>query len=161
MKIGILSDSHDNLPAVAAAVEVFNEAGVSLVLHAGDLVAPFVSRPLKELKAPFTAIFGNNDGDRLFLSRTFEGQIHKGPLALTHEGKRILLMHEPDNLDALADSGHFDAIIYGHTHDVDVREGKTLVVNPGECGGWVREKCTAALWDLESGGVEIVDLSPA
>ena len=39
MKIGIMSDSHDNMPKIAAAVKCFNEAGVEHVVHAGDFAA--------------------------------------------------------------------------------------------------------------------------
>ena len=42
MKIGVLSDSHDNVHMVAKAVELFNDEGVVLVVHAGDFIAPFV-----------------------------------------------------------------------------------------------------------------------
>jgi len=156
MKIGIMSDSHDNLPAIAKAVSVFNDAEVSLVIHAGDLVAPFVSKPLAELEMDFIAVFGNNDGERFGLSRVFEGKIHRPPYELDYNGKKILILHEPDNLDALVASGYFDAIIYGHTHDVDIQRGRTIVINPGECGGWLRGRRTVALWDVELGEVEIV-----
>jgi len=47
MKIGIMSDSHDNMNMVAKAVELFNQRGVSRVLHAGDIIAPFFTIPLK------------------------------------------------------------------------------------------------------------------
>jgi len=156
MKIGIMSDSHDNLPAIAKAVSVFNDAEVSLVIHAGDLVAPFVSRPLADLEMDFVAVFGNNDGERFGLSRVFGEKIHRPPYELDYNGKKILILHEPDNLDALVASGYFDAIIYGHTHDVDIRKGRTIVINPGECGGWLRGRRTVALWDVELGEVEIV-----
>jgi putative phosphoesterase len=36
--IGIISDTHDNLPAIKRAVDLFNEKNVDLVLHAGDFV---------------------------------------------------------------------------------------------------------------------------
>lgn len=156
MKIGILSDSHDNLPAIAKAVTLFNDAGVSQVLHAGDLVSPFVSLPLKNLEMDFQAVFGNNDGEILGLSRVFEGRIHRAPYSLKVGKLNILLLHEPDNLDVLEASGRFDAIVYGHTHEVDIRQGKTLVINPGECGGWVKGRRTVALWDVDSGDVEII-----
>ena len=42
--IGVMSDSHDNVDAVRAAVEVFKSAGCKLVIHAGDFVAPFAAR---------------------------------------------------------------------------------------------------------------------
>ncbi len=156
MKIGIMADSHDNLSAIGKAVSVFNDAEVSLVIHAGDLIAPFVSKPLMDLNGEFTAVFGNNDGERFGLAHVFEGKIHRAPYLMRYREKNVLILHEPDNLGALVDSDHFDLIVYGHTHDVDVQQGKTLVVNPGECCGWLRGKRTVALWDMESNDVEIV-----
>lgn len=41
MRIGILSDTHDNLPAIKRAVDFFNQQKVQFVLHAGDFIAPF------------------------------------------------------------------------------------------------------------------------
>ena len=36
MRVGVLSDSHDRVPAIAEFARLFREAGVSIVLHAGD-----------------------------------------------------------------------------------------------------------------------------
>lgn len=156
MKVGIMADSHDNLPAVAKAVSFFNDAEVSLVIHAGDLIAPFVSKPLDKLEMDFVAVFGNNDGERFGLAKVLEGKIHRAPHTVNVNGKKILIIHEPDNLDALVTSLFFNTVIYGHTHDIDIQKGKTLVVNPGECGGWLRGRRTVVLWDMESGDVEVV-----
>jgi len=41
MKVGIMSDSHDRLPYIKRAVDIFNRESVDLVLHAGDYVAHF------------------------------------------------------------------------------------------------------------------------
>ena len=158
MKVGIMSDSHDNVPAIAKAVGFFNDAGVSLVIHAGDLVSPFVSKPMKELEMEFEIVFGNNDGERLGLAHVFGGRIRRPPHIVLHEGRRILVLHEPDNLDALIASNRFDVIVYGHTHELDIRKGDTLVINPGECGGWVGGRRTVVLWDMESGDVEIMQV---
>lgn len=156
MKIGIMADSHDNMTALAKAVSVFNDAEVNLVIHAGDLVAPFVAKPLKHLQMDFVAIFGNNDGERFGLSNVFYKKIHRPPHLIKFNEKKILICHEPDNIDALAASGYFNAIIYGHTHEADIRQGKTLVINPGETGGWLNGRRTVALWDLYSDEVEII-----
>jgi len=48
LKLGILSDTHDNVPQVRKAVALFNREMVDLVLHAGDYVAPFSVKPLFE-----------------------------------------------------------------------------------------------------------------
>jgi uncharacterized protein len=158
MKIGILSDSHDNLPAISKAVSLFNDADVSLVVHAGDLVSPFVSLPLKELRVEFTAVFGNNDGERIGLYNVFKGRIHRPPHELDFGGKKILILHEPDNLELLAGTGHYDAIIYGHTHIAHVRKDRTWVINPGETAGWLKGKRTVAVWDLSADDVQVLPI---
>ncbi|HDI51509.1 YfcE family phosphodiesterase [candidate division KSB1 bacterium] len=158
MRVGIMADSHDNMHALKKAVDYFNRSKVMHVLHAGDLVAPFTARELSRLECPLTIVFGNNDGDRLLLKKVFKETIHRAPHQLQLAGKEILLLHEPDNLEALQASGHFDAIIYGHTHQVAVDREATLAINPGECGGWLTNKCTVAIWEVESNEVEIVEL---
>lgn len=42
-------------------------------------------------------------------------------------------------------------VITGHTHEVvnETRDG-TLLLNPGECCGWVTDRCTAAVLDMDS-----------
>ena len=37
MRIGIVSDTHNNLGNVAAIVELFNQAKVDRVIHTGDI----------------------------------------------------------------------------------------------------------------------------
>jgi len=66
MQIGIVSDTHDDLDAVEAAVELLNDAGVDAVVHCGDFVAPFSVTPfdIEGGDAPnFYAVRGNNDGE--------------------------------------------------------------------------------------------------
>jgi len=152
MKLGIMSDSHDNLPLISKAVELFNNENVDLVLHAGDFVSPFTANILKDLNAKFVGVFGNNDGDKLFLRRRFEaiGNIHEDYCELVLDGKKIVLMHQPKFLEALVASAKYDLIIYGHTHEVDIRQGPPVVVNPGECGGWLTGTATVVVIDLDS-----------
>ena len=160
MKIGILSDSHDNLPALERIVERFNAEKVDLVLHAGDFVSPFTSIPLAKLRAPFVGVFGNNDGDRIYLIRRFEGigTLHSGLHAFEVGGIRIALMHEPQAVDALTASGAYDLIVYGHTHKLDLRPGSPAVVNPGEAGGWLSGRSTAVVFDAGTGRPELIAL---
>lgn len=159
MKIGIMSDSHDNLPKIRAAISVFEEEKVGLVIHAGDLVAPFAAKELRKIKSQFVAVFGNNDGERLGLARILGDEIHEAPYQLKIKELKILVCHEPYALAALKQSGFYDAIIYGHTHEVDVQKnGPSLIINPGECGGWVNQRSTVAIWDTESSDVEIIEI---
>ena len=40
MKIGLISDTHDNIQNIQNAVSLFNDTHVSFVIHAGDIVSP-------------------------------------------------------------------------------------------------------------------------
>ena len=157
MKIGIITDSHDHRENLKKAVEIFNDAKVDKVLHAGDLVAPFTKRELGNLTMPLICVFGNNDGERLGLKQAF-GEIYVPPLHMTIDGKKIVLMHEPDNLEAVAESGHFDIVIYGHTHNIDIRREKSLIFNPGESCGWLTGKSHIAILDLKTLHHELIEL---
>jgi len=158
MKVVMMSDSHDNLDALQRAVDYCNKNNVEHVLHAGDLVAPFVNRVLKNLKAPITIVFGNNDGERHGLRLTFKDRIFEPPHELTLDGKRILMLHDPIVLDALRQSRKYDLILYGHLHEIELTREPTLVVNPGEIGGWLTGKSTLAVWDTQTNDVQIVEI---
>lgn len=158
MKLGVLADSHDHLDNLRKAMAAFKKAGVEKVIHAGDFVAPFTLPVLGEAGVPVVGVFGNNDGERVGLSRGFArlGELHERPHELELNGRRVLLLHEPVALTELASA--FDLVIYGHTHRVDV--GHNLL-NPGEVCGWVTGKASCALVELPETGapqIEIVDL---
>ena len=159
MKLGLISDTHDNVPMVKKAVEVFIRENVDLILHAGDYVAPFSLKPFLELECDFSGVWGNNDGDRIALQSMAQGKIMESPNVEVYDEKKILLGHHFVTLDALISSQKFFMIIYGHTHLPEIRKvGGTLVVNPGECGGWVYGKSTIAVCDLENQRAEILTL---
>jgi putative phosphoesterase len=159
MLIGIISDTHDNQDKTRKAVELFNSKGVEYVIHAGDYTSPFTLKLFKELNCKYVGVFGNNDGDKILLLERSEGNIHYQPYIFTLQNRKIVVLHEHQLVDALADSGHFDLIIYGHTHVPDVRKVKnTLVVNPGEAGKWLYGKSTVAVADLEKMEAEIIEL---
>lgn len=161
MKIGIISDTHENMPKIRKAVELFNREEVEVVLHGGDIISPITAKEFSKLNAPFIGVFGNNDGDKLFLTERYKkfGKIHSKRYEGEFGGKSLLLIHEPDMLDALAISGVYDIIVYGHTHRSEIsRRGDTLVINPGEGGGWITGIATAALLDTETMEAELVEL---
>ena len=74
--------------------------------------------------------------------------------------KNVIMLHKEGLIDALAESQKYEVIIYGHTHRTDLRKiGKTLIINPGECGGWLSGKSTIALMDLKTLEAKIVELA--
>lgn len=170
MLVGIISDTHDDLKAVDKAVKVFKERGVEIVLHLGDIVAPFtLARFKKNGVEKLIAVFGNNCGERLGLRRVASEHgytINEPPHVLELEGKRILMLHGwgPTEhtkrlVESLARSGDYDVILYGHTHLVDVRRvNGTLIVNPGEACGCLTGKKTIAILDIKTLNVEVIEL---
>ena len=160
MLAGVIADTHDNMNTLRKAIDIFNERGVGVVLHAGDYIAPFTSREFQRLECRLVGVFGNNDGEKFGLVKQFEdfGELHDGVHQLELEGKKIAITHYPEIADTLAGSDAYDAIIYGHTHTAEVRGKKPMVINPGECGGWLEGQSTIALLDLEAMKAEVIEL---
>lgn len=161
MRIGVLSDSHDNRPSLRRAAALFREAGCGLVVHAGDFVAPFAARELEAAGCPVRAVFGNCDGEKEGLRDALEafGSIREAPAIFKAGGLRILLTHLNGPVEAYVRRKKYDVVIFGHTHVPEVRrEDGTLVLNPGEAGGWTTGRSTVALLDSETAEAEIVGL---
>ncbi len=164
MLVGIISDTHDNLLKLRDAIKILNTENVSLVVHSGDFIAPFSIPPLNQLNCRIIATFGNNDGDYEGLQNKFseiDGIIKVQPVVEILDEKSICIVHG-DHLDLLNTvlvSGQFDLVVSGHTHRPKTEHvGRTLHVNPGECGGWVTGRSTIAIVDLEENTAKIIDI---
>ncbi|RMG00624.1 MAG: metallophosphoesterase [Nitrospirae bacterium] len=160
MKLGIISDTHDNMDRVKQAISIFNDEGVDMVLHAGDITSPFALIPFnEELRADYKGIFGNNDGDRLLITQRSGGRITPQPLKTELDGRKVVVIHEPYLLKEITASGMYDLVIYGHTHRAEIkREGKTLIINPGEAGHWLYGKATIAILETDTMEGRIINL---
>lgn len=161
MKIGILADSHDHVPNVEKAAALFAAIGVEAVIHAGDFCSPFAIPPLAALGKRLVAVFGNNDGERLGLAKRIEpfGEVQPNVAEASFGERRIAVTHYPEIAEPLALAGRHDLVVYGHTHHLESRRvGSTLVLNPGEAGGWLTRRSTVAVVDLATLAVEIHDL---
>jgi putative phosphoesterase len=164
MLVGVISDSHDNVPAIERAVEILNTKKVGFVIHAGDFVAPFSLKPLENLRCPWIGVFGNNDGEQKGLTNTSKGRIQLEPYELNLDGKKVVVVHNLEAFEAedLIQKGA-QIIISGHTHQPGIRKDRAdtvVFVNPGELGGWLFGKKTLALIDTESldGSIEELPL---
>lgn len=156
--IGIMSDSHDNIINIRKAVDIFNQAGCRLVIHAGDVVAPFAARELKNLRCPVKAVFGNCDGEKEGLVQVFQefGEIKLAPFKFTHENINFLVSHVPVEWGPRSEA---DVIVFGHTHRSQInRDGDRLLINPGETCGWVKGVATIALLDPVTRVVDVLIL---
>ena len=165
MLIGVISDTHDNLPLVEKAVKRLNEEKVELVLHAGDYCAPFVIPKFKALNCRLIGVFGNNDGDHELLRKRFSETRNcevRGRFAeIDAAGFKIALLHgdETELLNALISRDCFDAVVYGHLHAIaDRKSGKMLIVSPGELCAYLTGKSTLALLDTVKREAKIIEL---
>ncbi len=162
MRVGIIADTHDNLPLVDKAVKRLNREKIELVLHAGDYVAPFTVVRFKQLKARLIGVFGNNDGDHELLKKRFaeiKGAEIRGNFAeVTVEGLKIALLHgEGELLSSLVNTESYDILVHGHLHEARIhKKGKTTVINPGEVCGYLSGKPTMAILDTETREAEII-----
>jgi putative phosphoesterase len=152
-----MADTHDRLPTLDSALEVFRRAGVDAVVHAGDMVAPFAAQRLVRFPGPVHVVYGNNDGERAGLQKVLP-KIQDGPLKLHLGGRRIVVHHFIDWLRA-EDLAEAEVVVSGHTHEVvNKTQGGQLILNPGECCGWVHGRCTVAILNTEGPSAEVIAL---
>ena len=156
MLVGVLADTHDNLPKVQRAVSLLRERGAEAILHAGDFVAPFAMKVLLGAEMPLIAVMGNNDGEVAALCALCE-YLHEPPYRFELGGRQIVLSHDAALLADEVCAGA-DLVICGHSHEPEIKPGPPLRINPGEGGGWLSGRCTAALVDLDTMDAEIVEL---
>ncbi|MBI3036408.1 metallophosphoesterase [Candidatus Woesearchaeota archaeon] len=166
MKIGVISDTHDQRLRILEAIDIFNEEKVELVIHCGDWVAPFSAARFSALKCQIKAVFGNNDGDRI-MHRERNGsfvEYHDEKMEIAVEGRRIFVTHGhlPQLVENALKSGKYDAVFSGHTHIAHVKnEGKTLWLNPGTLVDETNEKTkgmSIAVYDTATNNAELIKL---
>lgn len=162
MKLGVLSDTHDNTPAIAAAMRMFQDRGVSCLIHCGDLTSPGTAAKFRSIPTHF--VLGNCDGPIELLKpaiHSASGTIHESVGSMVVSGCRIAWTHghEWSRLLELELSGEFDFVFHGHTHKAEqYRRGKTWIVNPGAL--YRAASYTCVVLDVTSGSVEFVEVSP-
>lgn len=163
MQIGIISDTHDNVTAIEAAVDSFRDRDVPVVLHCGDFIAP----PVVEYFDGFElhGVLGNNDGELDGLDKAIraigKGSTLHGRFAdLSFDEAHFAVLHGEDvrDVDALAEAQSYDYVCYGHHHVSEVRAvGETTVLNPGAHFPTVPEAHrTIAIVDTDTDEVELV-----
>jgi putative phosphoesterase len=144
MKIAVISDSHDHLENLEAAIEQINQLAPPMLIHCGDLSAPFVVERLAAFGGPVHIVFGNNEGDRF----TIQKKVERHPNLTLHgevgfvqtDDGEIAFTHRPEFARGLASTGRYRAVFYGHTHRRKTEKiDETYLVNPGELMGLIEE----------------------
>lgn len=151
MKIGVVSDTHNNLGNVREIVRLFNAAGVDRVVHTGDITKAKTLDVLAGLDAPLYGVYGNNDVERESLDASaarYGFEFRDPPLELDWASRRIVVVHDPRDLRQLGMDGH-DLALHGHTHMARCEHQQGLLVfNPGECAGHMKGYNAVGVVDL-------------
>jgi hypothetical protein len=150
MEIGIISDTHNQLPEKAEKLL----RGVEYILHAGDVGGYHIIEKLAAI-APVQAICGNTD---LYTVAS----VLSAQLRFTLEGIRVLMKHDIGNLRFFASRIQSvnkdeipDLVVFGHTHrPVYEKVYNTYFVNPGSAskprGGF---PCSLVRMRLQNGKI--------
>lgn len=157
MRIGIISDTHDNVSNIKNAALIFKKMDIREVIHLGDVIAPATIRFFKPLKMKF--VKGNCDGDVEMLKKKIEeidGEYYPDNLLLELKGKKIFCSHKP--MQDVIDSREYDYVLYGHTHvKRNDKLGKTRVINPG--AHYYGGENTIAILDIDNDHVEFIEVA--
>ena len=134
MKVGIISDTHDQIRRTTAALALLVEAGASAFIHCGDITVPRVVYEFTSRPSYF--VLGNCDYDVSGLRRAIKGMggtcLGDGGL-ITIEGRRLAITHGHLDREFLRlEAMEPDYLLTGHTHcGDDHRRGSIRCINPG------------------------------
>jgi len=166
MKIGLLSDTHDRVPAIEELLRRMEARRVELVLHAGDYCSPFALQAFRQIAVPVVGVFGRNDGDRegLRAAAATSGlatELFESPHSFELAGRSVLLVHDLGEVQPRSIETHA-IVVHGCSHRSEMtHRDNTLVVNPGEACGWLTGSPSAAILDLDTDLVEFIKLGSA
>lgn len=156
MKIGLISDTHDNLNSVREAIEIFKENEVDKIFHLGDIN----SYPVVELfpKDISYFVFGNCDVRELQTYLSDNGYNASNSYDFTFDDKRMFFIHGDNRLflNRMINDGLFDVVFHGHTHTrKNIKRNNTLIVNPGALkNGTISVNKTVCIYDGEKEKVD-------
>lgn len=159
MRIGILSDTHDQLAVTQAAIELFIRNGAETLIHCGDLTGPPIVRACAKL--PCTFAFGNHDADNIPVPEKAIAEIGGKCVGsggiVNMAGKRIAILHGHVGMKDLL-TERPDYLVHGHSHiPADAMIGPTRRICPGALHR--AESLSVALLDTASGELSILHLS--
>jgi putative phosphoesterase len=178
MKIGIISDTHDDIENVQEAIQIFNKNKADYVIHAGDYIFPGIIKEFMNLNAKLIGVLGNNDGEKNGILKSFidlDGEL-KGELGeIEIDGLKFGIYHGTDNQlkENIIRSQKYNILICGHTHKREPQGSgiienneRTFILNPGSAhrrsisiSGSFDEIGRIILFDTQNKKYEFIDLT--
>ena len=150
MLIGIIGDTHDQVPELKKAMQTLRGEKIDLLLHAGDWVSAFTLEYYRDFQCPIRGVWGNNLGDPrvpalakkigldLEITEVCDG---------VYDGRRVHVAHEFSNPQV-----GVDVLVYGHDHVAKIEKNRGIVyINPGtllkETFPWLMARPSVAVYD--------------
>jgi putative phosphoesterase len=160
MKIGIVSDTHNNIRNVNRIVELFNDADVDRVIHTGDITQAKTLDVFAHLDMPMYGVYGNNDeGERGSLEAAVAAHgfiFQDPPFVLEWHQQTIMVVHDPLEFNGHLNGSHGLAL-HGHTHLYRYEQSAGQVIfNPGECAGHMNGFNAIGVVDLATLEAELI-----
>ena len=166
MKIGVISDIHENFQNLILALQKLKEAGATQVICLGDLMNDGIAKVLSISEIPVFMVWGNNDGDKVMITKTALKDGSKLTVSnstydfLEFDGRKVFITHDEDLASPMAASDRFDVVFFGHTHVAGVeKQNHCFVVNPGEISAQRTGRATLAIYDTINHSAGIIELS--
>ncbi len=147
MKFAVVSDTHDNMANFNKVINFLNAQKIITILHCGDICnQQTIDDAVKNFKGNIYFARGNGDFDLDDVPEKVEVELG---------GKRIGFVHYPQIAKAMAESGNYDLVFYGHTHKPwEEKIGNCRLVNPGELAGQRYKPCFAT-YDTQTDKLEL------
>lgn len=142
MKYLLLSDIHGSLPRLNQVLRFYKKEHYDMLCIQGDILnygprngvpegldAQGIVKALNEMADDIVAVRGNCDSevDQMLL----DFPIMQDYMLLVDQGHKLLLTHGHVYNAQHLPPGHFDAVIYGHTHLWELTPGEPLICNTG------------------------------
>lgn len=161
MKIAILSDSHEHFDNLKKVMKKIEEIGAEALLFCGDFCGSKPAQIVAAFKGPVFVVFGNHDGDPLRIVK-YSTEINpqfkyfdEGNAILELGGRKIAMTHYPLYGNALARTGDYDLVCFGHDHDPRIEtHGNCIAVNPGSILG-DKKPASFAIYDTSTHKAEL------
>jgi hypothetical protein len=165
MRIGVLSDTHNNIGNLLKAVRLFQGENITTLVHCGDMVNVTTAKQMSGFDLIY--VNGNMDDSAAAVNDTlwmlnpnnetpgalFSGKVGGVKIGVTHG-------HLHGKLEQLVRKGGHAFVFTGHTHrQRDEMVGKTRVINPGALGGARYGERTVCIVNLDSSDVRFVKVS--
>lgn len=163
MKLGILSDTHNNTANLRRALAIFREEGAARLIHCGDLTRPAVIEEFVGWRVNF--VYGNGDYEQADLAYNVKHLLEDSSIGPEWGGEiggvRLAAIHGDihHRMMDLIRGGLYAYVFRGHSHlRLDKLDGQARVINPGSLGGKRSQTRSICVLDIATGEARFIEI---